>query len=514
MMGRDLIRPDAERHGALVMTDRARPILRGEEQVQLRKDMIARATERRPAVKELVGEEHAPMFSALKSRRTALAREAQVPPYMIFNDKTLIEMAETRPATLDQMARINGVGARKLESYGAAFLEVLTGAAEDTHPRRRKLAARGAGELYDALMAAQSGLLRGPDGDRQAVVLFRLDAGKAGRAPATTAGTRCARCWGPSVPTGSARPSGRSCKATRSRPGGPPAPCITAFDPPVWTLGAPRSTSATRRSRGRQTVLIVISPAKRLDWTERTVEMTAPAFEDDARRLARTARNLTLKDLKGLMDLSDDLARLNRDRFRAFTDTPGPEDLRPAALAFAGDTYQGLEAASLEPEELDWAQDHLRILSGLYGLLRPLDGMQAYRLEMGSRLRTRRGANLYDYWRDRIAGALNAQAEAMGTDILVNCASQEYFGAVPDKALKLRVITPQFMEDKPAGPKIVSFFAKKARGAMARFIVQRRLTDPKGLTDFDLGGYCYQPEMSDPDRPVFLRPAEAQALSA
>ncbi|BBU53821.1 UPF0246 protein [Mameliella alba] len=261
-------------------------------------------------------------------------------------------------------------------------------------------------------------------------------------------------------------------------------------------------------------VLVVISPAKRLDWAERTVEMTKPAFEEDAQRLAKTARNLSLKDLKGLMDLSDDLARLNRDRFRAFTDTPGPEDLRPAALAFAGDTYLGLEAGSLDPEEMTWAQDHLRILSGLYGVLRPLDAMQAYRLEMGSRLKTRRGGNLYDYWRDQIAKALRAQAEALGTDVLVNCASQEYFGAVPEKPLKLRIITPQFMEDKPGGPKIVSFFAKRARGSMARYIIQRRLTDPDGLLDFDLGGYVYQPDMSEPDRPVFLRPAEAGAQSA
>ncbi|MGP6089134.1 peroxide stress protein YaaA [Antarctobacter jejuensis] len=261
-------------------------------------------------------------------------------------------------------------------------------------------------------------------------------------------------------------------------------------------------------------MLVVISPAKRLDWTDHGTAMTAPEFETDAQSLARTARNLTLRDLKGLMDLSDDLARLNRDRFRAFTDTPGPEDLRPAALAFAGDTYIGLEAGSLDADEMDWAQDHLRILSGLYGLLRPRDGIQAYRLEMGSRLKTRRGANLYDYWRDQIAKALNAKAEKLDTGVLVNCASQEYFGAVPLKALKLRVITPQFMEDKPGGPKIVSFFAKRARGAMARYIIQRRLTDPEGLRDFDLGGYRYQHDMSEPDRPVFLRPAEAQALSA
>lgn len=256
-------------------------------------------------------------------------------------------------------------------------------------------------------------------------------------------------------------------------------------------------------------MLVVISPAKRLDWEDRAVAMTAPVFEEDAQRLAKTARNLTLGGLKELMDLSDDLAKLNRDRFRAFSDAPGPGDLRPAVHAFAGDTYIGLEAGTLDAEEMRFAQDHLRILSGLYGVLRPLDGIQAYRLEMGSRLKTRRGASLYDYWRDQIAKALKAQAESLGTDTLVNCASQEYFGAVPPKALGLRIITPQFMEDKPGGPKIVSFFAKRARGSMARFIIQNRLTGPEGLTDFDLGGYVHRPDMSEPDRPVFIRPAEA-----
>ncbi|WP_428849228.1 DNA helicase RecQ [Thetidibacter halocola] len=163
MMGLDLMRPDAERHGALVMTDRARPILRGEETIHLRRDTLARATDR-PAVKQLVGEDDAPMLSALKAKRRALAEAARVPAYVIFPDRTLIEMAETRPATLDDMARINGVGAKKLERYGAAFLEVLNGEAEAVHPARRKLAGRDAGAIYDALMEAQAALMRGPDG--------------------------------------------------------------------------------------------------------------------------------------------------------------------------------------------------------------------------------------------------------------------------------------------------------------------------------------------------------------
>ncbi|MEP2029636.1 MAG: peroxide stress protein YaaA [Paracoccaceae bacterium] len=252
-------------------------------------------------------------------------------------------------------------------------------------------------------------------------------------------------------------------------------------------------------------MLVVISPAKRLDWSEVSVETSLPDFQEDANRLVRTARNLGLGELRKLMDLSPDLARLNRDRFRNFANDPVTQDTRPAALAFAGDTYQGLEAGSLEEDEMAYAQQHLRILSGLYGVLRPLDAIQPYRLEMGSRLKTRRGKNLYQYWRDGLAKALNAQANETGTDVLINCASQEYFGAVDLKALKLRVVTPTFMEVKSGTPKIVSFFAKKARGAMARYIVQNRLISAEALQDFDSGGYSFIPELSAPDNPVFLR---------
>ncbi|MEO9683551.1 MAG: peroxide stress protein YaaA [Tateyamaria sp.] len=256
-------------------------------------------------------------------------------------------------------------------------------------------------------------------------------------------------------------------------------------------------------------MLVVISPAKRLDWAERDVATTEPMMQDDAVRLVRTARNLTLDNLKTLMSLSDDLARLNRDRFAAFEDAPDAGLTRPAMLAFAGDTYQGLHAESLSADDTAYAQDHLRILSGLYGVLRPLDAIQPYRLEMGSRLKTRRGASLYEYWRDDIAKALNAQAETTGTNMLVNCASQEYFGAVPLKALKPQVITPVFMEDKGAGPKIVSFFAKRARGAMARHIVQNQVQNLDGIRAFEVDGYQFQPEASDETRLVFVRPYPA-----
>lgn len=255
-------------------------------------------------------------------------------------------------------------------------------------------------------------------------------------------------------------------------------------------------------------MLIVISPAKRLDWSDRDVTMTDPLFQPDANRLATTAKQLSGRKLSALMDISPALAKLNKDRFARFADG---QDKRPAALCFAGDTYMGLEADSLDVDEMAYAQDHLRILSGLYGLLRPLDAIQEYRLEMGSRLKTRRGASLYDYWGNHIAKALNADADRLGADTLVNCASVEYFSAVKPDALRLRVITPQFFEDKPGGPKIVSFFAKKARGAMARYIITNRLRDPAALIEFDTGGYRYAPGLSSPDKPAFLRPDVADA---
>ncbi|RYH10941.1 peroxide stress protein YaaA [Tropicimonas sp. IMCC6043] len=261
-------------------------------------------------------------------------------------------------------------------------------------------------------------------------------------------------------------------------------------------------------------MLVVLSPAKRLDWSEVAGPgKTEPEFRAEAASLASTARRLSKPKLQALMGLSDTLAALNKKRFAEFEDTPAPDRCRPAIRAFAGDTYAGLEANSLDPEELAYAQDHLRILSGLYGVLRPLDAIQPYRLEMGSRLKTRRGATLYDFWGDLPARSLKRAADAAGTDLLVNCASQEYFGAVRVETLGLRVIAPVFLEDKPGGPKIVSFFAKKARGAMARFVLQRRLRDPDGLRDFDAGGYSFQPDLSEPDRPVFLR-AEQSAVAA
>ena len=253
-------------------------------------------------------------------------------------------------------------------------------------------------------------------------------------------------------------------------------------------------------------MLVVISPAKRLDEKAKsTPNETLPVFQDAANDLAGYGRDLSQKDLQKLMGISENLARLNAERFAAFAPASTPGNAKQAALFFAGDTYAGLEAASLDAEQMDWAQDHLRILSGLYGVLRPRDLIQPYRLEMGSRLKTARGKNLYEYWSDTLSNALNEAAAQAGSDTLVNCASVEYFGAVDLNALNLRVITPVFMEEKAGTPKIVSFFAKKARGAMARFMIERRITDPEGLKDFDTGGYRFNADMSDGDRWVYLR---------
>ncbi len=261
-------------------------------------------------------------------------------------------------------------------------------------------------------------------------------------------------------------------------------------------------------------MLVVLSPAKKLDWSARGAErpLSSPEFQDDAIALAHEARQIGAEGLKNLMKISDKLAQLNLERFESFAEGPSPEQTRPALHAFNGDTYTGLNAASLDADALDWAEGHLRILSGLYGLLRPYDAMQPYRLEMGSRLKTARGTSLYAYWGDRIAQGLNETGAAAGTDLLVNCASTEYFGAVDRAALRLRVITPMFKEKRDGeAPKIISFHAKKARGAMARFILEHRVTDPAGLQDFDTGGYRYARELSQPDAPVFLREAPSAA---
>lgn len=253
-------------------------------------------------------------------------------------------------------------------------------------------------------------------------------------------------------------------------------------------------------------MLVVISPAKKLDWQAAPHKGLTPRLADEARALAAVARGLSANDLRRLMHLSPALAELNVERFHAFAEDPEAEVTRPAVFGFAGDTYVGLHARSLEPEAFDWARDHLRILSGLYGLLRPEDAIQPHRLEMGTRLVTARGRSLYDWWGPRIAEMLRADALAAGAEAVVNCASREYFSAVDLQALGLPVITPQFLDARDGEQaKVISFHAKRARGAMARFMMEGRLVVPADLRAFDWMGYRYQPDQSSPTAPVFLR---------
>jgi len=249
-------------------------------------------------------------------------------------------------------------------------------------------------------------------------------------------------------------------------------------------------------------MLVVVSPAKKLDMDPVAgVQPTQPVFPERTRELVAEAAKLTSGELEKLMKISPNLAKLNQQRFSDF----GSQDRKPAAFAFAGDTFQGLEAATLDADALRWAQDHLRILSGLYGILRPLDEIEPYRLEMGSRLKTEHGKNLYEYWGSALALELSAQAKTTQSKAVVNCASQEYFRAVDAQALSVPVISPVFMESTEKGPKIISFYAKRARGAMARFVVSNRIATPAALFDFDAGGYRYEPNLSSENKPVFLR---------
>lgn len=252
-------------------------------------------------------------------------------------------------------------------------------------------------------------------------------------------------------------------------------------------------------------MLIVLSPAKRLDFTEPdpTLPATERRLREDTASLARTARARTVAELRQLMSISDDLARLNRKRFQAFD--PDSTDGVQAAFAFAGDVYEGLQARALSPTGLEFAQRHIRILSGLYGLLRPLDRIQPYRLEMGTRLKTRRGSSLYDFWGDRISKQLNADGEGLHEPTLVNLASQEYFGAVDARALKLPVVTPNFREEKDGESRIISFFAKRARGTMARFAIDERITRAEDLKAFDRDGYRFDPAASTETDWIFTR---------
>lgn len=249
-------------------------------------------------------------------------------------------------------------------------------------------------------------------------------------------------------------------------------------------------------------MLILLSPAKTLDLaTAYGEEPTKPRFAADANRLARAAAKLGPKRLGELMHISDSLADLNHRRFKTFSKA----EQRPAIRAFAGDVYRGFDAPSANPDTLAFAQDHLRILSGLYGALRPLDAMRPYRLEMGTSWAPA-GDKLVEYWGTKVAKALAADLRAQGSKLVINLASNEYFAVVKGQLPKaVRVIAPDFRVETSAGLKFHSFTAKVARGAMARWLCDERIADPAALRDFDRDGWAFDEDRSTPDKPLFVR---------
>jgi len=254
-------------------------------------------------------------------------------------------------------------------------------------------------------------------------------------------------------------------------------------------------------------MLMVISPAKTLDYDTppATQRFTQPQHLDQAQELIQILRDLSPLEIGQLMKLSDKLAALNAARYGSWTPHFTPENAKQAILAFKGDVYTGLNAEDFSEEDFDFAQRHLRMLSGLYGVLRPLDLMQPYRLEMGTKLQNPRGKDLYAFWGECISEWLNEALAEQGDDLLLNLASNEYFSAVKRKSLKARVIDVDFKDLKNGQYKIISFYAKKARGLMARHVIRERITAPEQLKDFDSEGYRYSAEHSSRDHLVFLR---------
>ena len=254
-------------------------------------------------------------------------------------------------------------------------------------------------------------------------------------------------------------------------------------------------------------MLLLLSPAKSLDYDSpsESVPHTLPQFVSQSAELIEVLKHKTPTQISELMDLSDNLAALNVARYEAWRPKFTAKNSKQAVLAFNGDVYDGLEAKSLKPKDLEWAQDHVCILSGLYGVLRPLDWMQPYRLEMGTALTNLRGKNLYQFWGASIAQHLNGQLLKDKTPVVVNLASQEYFKAVDQKVLKARVIECVFEEYKGGKYKVISFFAKRARGLLARYAIQKHIQNPEKLKDFNLEGYAYEDSESDVNRWVFRR---------
>lgn len=255
-------------------------------------------------------------------------------------------------------------------------------------------------------------------------------------------------------------------------------------------------------------MLFLLSPAKSLDYDTPLppdLPHTTPQFVPQSSALIEVLREMAPQQVASLMDLSDNLAAVNVARYQAWRPRFTAHNSRQALFAFNGDVYEGLQAATLGAEDLAWAQDHVAILSGLYGVLRPMDRMQPYRLEMGTRLATPAGSNLYQYWGSQLAEHLNCRLRADATPVVVNLASQEYFKAIDTRVLKARVIECVFEDWKGGAYKIISFYAKRARGLMARYAITQRVTMPHQLEGFDLDGYALAPAASAPERLVFRR---------
>lgn len=253
-------------------------------------------------------------------------------------------------------------------------------------------------------------------------------------------------------------------------------------------------------------MLMVISPAKTLDYESplATETFTKPDFLEDACELIDQLKELEPHQVSNLMSISDKLGQLNAERFQSWHTPFSSKNARQAVLAFKGDVYTGLDAESFSEQDFSFAQKHLRMLSGLYGILKPLDLMQPYRLEMGTKLENKRGKDLYAFWGARLTQAIN-QLLKNDDEVLVNLASNEYFKSLKQKDLEGRLITPQFKDWKNGQYKIISFYAKKARGLMCRYAVLNRITDANKLKGFDLDGYYFSEDQSDTNNWVFLR---------
>ena len=253
-------------------------------------------------------------------------------------------------------------------------------------------------------------------------------------------------------------------------------------------------------------LVTIISPAKKLDYSpiEKNLDSTVPGLLQHSNELIKYLKSLNPQEVSSLMGLSDKLGALNYERFQEWETPFTKSNSKQAILAFKGDVYQGLDAESLSKTELIWAQKHVRILSGLYGVLKPLDLMQAYRLEMGTKFPTNRGKNLYEFWNSIITDELNRTFSSKKATLL-NLASNEYFKSINSSELKANVITPIFMDRKNGKYKIISFFAKKARGLMTRYVIKNQIEDIADIQNFEEGGYFFNEEMSKDNKPVFCR---------